>query len=311
MGVALFLLRRSGQMVLVVLSVITLVFVLLRIAAGDPARLMSAADASEAQIEATRAELGLDQSLFVQYLYFMRGLLQGDLGQSFHGSYAVRDVVLAALPNTVALAAATVLVSTVVALVLGVSSALTRGSLFDRGVMIYAALAQATPNFWLAVILVLVFAVQLDWLPAVDFTGPASFVLPVTAMAVALTPILIRSIRQSFVETMEQDYIRAAWARGIHPRKILLVHTLKVASLPLVTLIGLQAGIVLAGSYVIEVIFNWPGIGKLAVDSLTSRNFPMVQGAVLVAAVGFVLVNFVVDLVYSLLDPRIRLGGST
>lgn len=298
-------------MVLVVLAVITLVFLLLRIAAGDPARLMNAADASEAQIEATRAELGLDRSLFVQYLYFMRGLAQGDLGQSFYGSYAVRDVVLAALPNTVALAAATVLVSTVVALVLGVGSALTQGSLFDRGVMVYAALAQAAPNFWLAVIFVLVFAVKLDWLPAVDFTGPESFVLPVTAMAVALTPILIRSIRQSFVETMDQDYVRAAWARGIHPRKILLVHTLKVASLPLVTLIGLQTGIVLAGSYVIEVIFNWPGIGKLAVDSLTSRNFPMVQGAVLVAAVGFVLVNFVVDLIYSVLDPRIRLGGSS
>lgn len=308
---ALFLIRRTGQMLLVVLSVITLVFLLLRFAAGDPARLMNAANASEAQIEATRAELGLDQSILVQYLYFLRGLVQGDLGQSFHGSYEVRDVVLAALPNTIALAAVTVVVSTLVALVLGVGSALTRGSLFDRAVLMYAALAQSAPNFWLAVIFVLVFAVQLDWLPAVDFTGPKSFVLPVAAMAVALTPILIRSIRQSFAETMEQDYIRAAWARGIHPRRILLLHTLKVASLPLVTLIGLQTGIVLAGSYVIEVIFNWPGIGKLAVDSLTSRNFPMVQGAVLVAAVAFVLVNFVVDLVYSLLDPRIRLGGSS
>lgn len=307
---ALFLVRRTGQMLLVVLSVVSLVFVLLRIAAGDPARLMNSADASEAQIEATRAELGLDRPLVVQYLYFLRGLVHGDLGESFHGPYSVSDVVMAALPNTVALAAVTVLVSTLVALVLGVGAALSRGSWFDRGVMMYAAVAQATPNFWLAVILVLVFAVKLDWLPAVDFTGPVSFVLPVTAMAVALTPILIRSIRQSFVETMDQDYIRAAWARGIRPRKIMLVHTLKVASLPLVTLIGLQSGIVLAGSYVIEVIFNWPGIGKLAVDSLTSRNFPMVQGAVLVAAVAFVLVNFVVDLVYSLLDPRIRLGGS-
>lgn len=307
---ALFLLRRTGQMVLVVLAVVTLVFALLRVAAGDPARLMNSADASEAQIEATRAELGLDRPLVVQYLYFLRGLVQGDLGESFHGPYSVSEVVMAALPNTVALAAVTVLVSTMVALVLGVGAALSPGSWFDRGVMMYAAVAQATPNFWLAVILVLVFAVRLDWLPAVDFTGPQSFVLPVTAMTVALTPILIRSIRQSFVETMDQDYIRAAWARGIHPRKILLVHTLKVASLPLVTLIGLQSGVVLAGSYVIEVIFNWPGIGKLAVDSLTSRNFPMVQGAVLVAAVAFVLVNFAVDLVYSLLDPRIRLGGS-
>jgi ABC-type dipeptide/oligopeptide/nickel transport system permease component len=128
-------------------------------------------------------------------------------------------------------------------------------------------------------------------------------------MAVVLTPILIRTIRQSFTETLGQDYVRAARARGIPQRKLLLVHVLKVASLPLITLIGLQSGMVLAGSYVIEVIFNWPGIGKLAVDSLASRNFPMVEGAVLVAAVAFVLVNFVVDMTYGLLDPRIRLGA--
>lgn len=305
-----FLLRRTTQMILVVICVVTLVFALLRLAAGDPARLMNAADASEEVIAATRARLGLDEPVYVQYLYFLRNLAQGDLGTSFFGQYAVLDVVMAALPNTVMLAVATIVVSTLIALVLGIGSALTRGSLFDRGVQVYAALAQATPNFWLAVVLVLVFAVQLGWFPAVDFTGPKSFVLPVTTMAVALTPILIRTIRQSFVETLGQDYIRAARARGIPRHRILGLHTLKVASLPLITLVGLQMGVVLAGSYVIEVIFNWPGIGKLAVDSLASRNFPMVQGAVLVAAVAFVLVNFVVDMLYSVLDPRIRLGAS-
>ena len=303
-------LRRTAQMLVVVLCVVTLVFALLRLAAGDPARLMNAADASDEVIAATRERLGLDEPIYVQYLYFLRDLLQGDLGQSFFGSYTVADVVFAALPNTVMLAVATIAVSTAIAVALGIGSALTRGSSFDRGVQVYAAFAQATPNFWLAVVLVLVFAVQLGWLPAVDFTGPESFVLPVATMTVALTPILIRTVRQSFVETLGQDYIRAARARGIPQRKILLVHTLKVASLPLITLIGMQMGVVLAGSYVIEVIFNWPGIGKLAVDSLNSRNFPMVQGAVLVAAVAFVLVNFAVDMLYSLLDPRIRLGGA-
>ncbi len=308
---ALYILRRTAQMLLVVFCVVTLVFGLLRLAAGDPARLMNAADASDEVIAATRERLGLDESIGVQYLYFLGDLVQGDMGQSFYGSYDVSDVVLAALPNTAVLAAVTVVVSTLIALVLGIGSALARGSLFDRIVQLYVACAQATPNFWLAVVLVLVFAVQLGWLPAVDFTGPVSFVLPVATMAVALTPILIRTIRQSFVETLAQDYIRAARARGIGQRKILLVHTLKVASLPLITLIGLQSGIVLAGSYVIEVIFNWPGIGKLAVDSLNSRNFPMVQGAVLAAAVSFVLVNFIVDMLYSLLDPRIRLEATT
>lgn len=307
----IYVLRRTAQMLLVVLCVVTLVFILLRLAAGDPARLMNAPDATEEVIAATRERLGLDEPMIVQYLYFLRDLVSGDLGQSFHGSYSVADVVFAALPNTVMLAAVTVVVSTAVALSLGIGSALSRGSVFDRGVQVYVAFAQSTPSFWLAVVLVLVFAVQLGWFPAVDFTGPASFVLPVTTMAVALTPILIRTVRQSFVETLGQDYVRAARARGIRPRQVLLVHTLKVASLPLITLIGLQSGMILAGSYVVENIFNWPGIGKLAVDALTSRNFPMVQGAVLVAAVSFVLVNFVVDLLYTTLDPRIRLGSAS
>jgi peptide/nickel transport system permease protein len=309
--VVVYLLRRTAQMLLVVLCVVTLVFILLRVASGDPARLMNAADASEQVIEATRVRLGLDQPVYVQYLYYLRNLFQGDMGQSFYGAYAVRDVVFAALPNTIALAVVTMLVSTVIALVLGISSALSHGSWLDRGVQAIVALAQSTPNFWFAVVLVLVFAVQLGWLPAVDFRGPASFVLPVAAMAVTLTPILIRTIRQSFIDTLGQDYIRAAKARGISRRRVWLVHVLKVASLPLITLIGLQTGMVLAGSYVIEVIFNWPGIGKLAVDSIASRNFPMVEGAVLVAAVAFVVINFLVDLAYSILDPRIRLGSAT
>src|SRR5690625_58375 len=306
---ALFLLRRTTQMIVVVICVVTLVFVRLRIAGGDPARLMNAADASEEVIAATQARLGLDQPLAVQHLYFLRSIVTGDFGRSFHGGYEVRDVVFAALPNTVALAVVTVLVSTAFALLLGIGSALLRGTLLDRAVQVYVSLAQSTPSFWLAVMLVLVFAVNLSWLPAIDFTGPISFVLPVITLMVALTPILIRTIRQSFVETLERDYIRAARARGVSNARVLMIHTLKVASLPLITLVGLQSGMILAGSYVVEVIFNWPGIGKLAVDALASRNYPMVQGSVLIAAVAFVLVNFVVDILYSVLDPRIRLGA--
>lgn len=303
-----YLVRRTAQMLLVVFCVVTVVFVLLRIAAGDPARLMNPPGTPEEVIRSVREKLGTDQPLLVQYLDYLGGLLIGDLGQSFHSSLKVSTVVLAALPNTVMLAAATMVVSTVVALVLGVAAALREGSLLDRAVLVYVAFAQATPSFWLGVILVLIFAVQLGWLPAVDFTGPTSFVLPVTTLAVMLTPILIRVVRQSFLDALGQDYIRAARARGISSRRVLMVHTLKVASLPLVTLVGLQSGMILAGSYVVEYIFNWPGIGKLVLDAVASRNFPMIQGGVLVAAVVFVLVNFVVDLLYTYLDPRIRLG---
>jgi ABC-type dipeptide/oligopeptide/nickel transport system permease component len=158
----------------------------------------------------------------------------------------------------------------------------------------------------LAVVLVLIFTFELGWFPAIDMTGPKSFVLPVATLSVTLTPILIRTVRQSFLETLNEDFVRAARARGIPEHRVLLVHGLKVAALPLVTLIGLQAGFVLAGSYVVEFIFNWPGIGKLTLDAVASRDFPVIQGAVLVAASAFVVINFLVDMLYSLLDPRIR-----
>ena len=211
-----------------------------------------------------------------------------------------------ALPNTIALAVVTIVFSSTVALILGIGAALRPNGAFDRGVLVYVSIALSTPSFWLAVVLVLIFSVRLAWLPAIDMEGPKSFVLPVITLAVALTPVLIRTIRQSFLETLGDDHVRAARARGIPERRVILVHGLKVAALPLVTLIGLQAGLIMAGSYVVESIFNWPGIGKLTLDAVAGRDFPMIQGCVLVAALVFVLVNFFVDLAYAALDPRIR-----
>jgi ABC-type dipeptide/oligopeptide/nickel transport system permease component len=190
--------------------------------------------------------------------------------------------------------------------VLGIAAALRPNSLIDRSILVLVSLGLATPNFWLAVVLVLIFTFELGLLPAIDMTGPKSFILPVATLSVTLTPILIRTVRQSFLETLNEDFMRAARARGIPEHRVLLVHGLKVAALPLVTLIGLQAGFVLAGSYVVEFIFNWPGIGKLTLDAVASRDFPLIQGAVLVAATAFVVINFLVDMLYSLLDPRIR-----
>ena len=286
----------------------TIVFVVLRIAAGDPARLMNPPGQQEEIIQLTRERLGTDKPIIEQYLDFLVGVVQGDLGMSFHGNQAVLGEVLEALPNTMALAVVTILFSSTVALILGIAAALRPNGLVDRAVLVYVSLALATPSFWLAIILVLIFSIRLDWLPAIDMQGPESFVLPVITLAVALTPVLIRTIRQSFLETLSDDHVRAARARGIPERRVILVHGLKVAALPLITLIGLQAGLVLAGSYVVESVFNWPGIGKLTLDALAGRNFPMIQGAVLVAALVFVVVNFVVDMAYAALDPRIRLG---
>jgi peptide/nickel transport system permease protein len=304
------ILRRTAQMALVVLGAVTLTFFVLRLAAGDPARLVNPPGTPEDVVTRVRERLGTDEPLLVQYKDFLVDLAQGDLGQSFHGDQSVRDEVLKAVPNTIALAAVTIVIASTIGLLLGLVAALYANRLPDRLILVYVAVAQSMAAFWLAVVLVLVFSIKLDWLPAIDLTGPESFVLPVATLVITLTPVLIRSVRQSFLETLGEDHVRAARARGLPEKRVLFVHGLKVAALPLVTLIGLQAGFILAGAYVVEVIFNWPGIGKLTIDAINSRNFPMIQGAVLVAAIGFVLVNFIVDVVYSLLDPRIRHGAA-
>src|SRR5918996_1521025 len=225
-------------MVLVIFGVVTATFFVLPLTAGDPARLMNPPRTPERIVQSVREELGTDQPLFTQYTEYLKGLLRGDLGTSFHGSQPVREEVMRALPNTVALGALAILVSSIIGVVLGIAAALRPNGLIDRTILVFVSLGLATPNFWLAVVLVLIFTFELGWLPAIDMTGPKSFVLPVATLSVTLTPILIRTVRQSFLETLNEDFVRAARARGIPEHRVLLVHGLKVASLPLVTLIG-------------------------------------------------------------------------
>jgi ABC-type dipeptide/oligopeptide/nickel transport system permease component len=299
---------RAGQMLLVILAVVTITFFVLRIATGDPARLVNPPGTPEDVITQTRERLGTDRPLLAQYGSYLLDLAQGDLGTSFRGAQSVREAVTAALPNTLALAGVAVAVATVLALGLGAAATRRPSGWFDRAVLGFVALAQATPAFWLGVVLVFVFSLRLGWFPAIDMTGPRSFVLPGITLAITLCPVLIRTVRQSFLETQAEDFIRAARARGVPERRVFLVHGLKIAALPLITLIGLQFGFLLAGAVVVESIFNWPGIGRLTLNAVASRDFPMIQGGVLVAAVAFVVLNFLVDMLYSVFDPRIRVG---
>lgn len=299
------LLIRLGQMVLVVLAVVTIAFFVLRIATGDPARLVNPPGTPEDIIAQTRERIGTDKPVAVQYFEYLWNAAQGDLGTSFRGAQPVASAVFSALPNTLALAGITVVVSAALAVALGAVAAWRPSGLLDRLILGWVAIAQATPAFWLAVLLVLVFSLNLRWFPAIDMGGWRSFVLPVTTLVVTLSPVLIRTARQSFIETLREDYIKAARARGLPSWRVFTVHGVKAASLPLVTLIGLQLGFLLAGAVVVEAIFNWPGIGKLILDSLASRDFPMIQGGILVAAVVFVVLNFVVDMLYAVLDPRV------
>ena len=298
--------RRTAQMVFVVLGVVTVTFFAVRLVPGDPARIMNRPGTPESVLKITRQQLGTDKPIPVQYITFLRDLARGDLGESFRGGRPVLDAVLDALPNTFALGLVSMAVTTTLACLLGVAAALRPNGVLDRLTLLVVSVLQSTPSFWLGVVLVLVFAIELRWFPAIDMTGPRSFVLPAATLSLTLMPLLVRAVRQGFLETLGEGYVRAARARGLSERRLLFVHVMKVAAIPLVTLIGLQAGYVLGGAVVIESIFNWPGVGNLALQAIQQRDFPMVQGTVLVIAVVFTVVNFLVDLTYAALDPRIK-----
>jgi ABC-type dipeptide/oligopeptide/nickel transport system permease component len=298
--------RRAAQMVLVILGVVTVTFFAVRLVPGDPARIMNRPGTPESVLKLTREQLGTDRPIPLQYVTFLGDLVRGDLGESFRGGRPVTSAVVEALPNTFALGLISMAVTTVLAGLLGIVAALRPNGIFDRLTLLLVAVAQATPSFWLGVMLVLVFAIGLRWFPAIDMTGPSSFVLPVATLSLTLMPLLVRAVRQGFLETLGEGYIRAARARGIPEHRLLLAHVMKVAAIPLITLIGLQAGYVLGGAVVIESIFNWPGIGNLTLQAIQQRDFPMIQGTVLVIAVVFTLVTFLVDLTYAALDPRVK-----
>ena len=301
-----YIARRALQMVFVVFGVITVTFFAVRLVPGDPARIMNRPGTPESVLKLTREQLGTDKPIPEQYVVFLGDLARGDLGESFRGGRPVGSAVLDALPNTVSLGIVSMIVTTALAGLLGIAAALRPNSLFDRFTLLFVAVAQATPSFWLGVMLVLIFAIELRWFPAIDMTGPSSFVLPAATLSLALMPLLVRAVRQGFLETLGEGYVRAARARGVSESRLLLVHVMKVAAIPLITLVGLQAGYVLGGAIVIESIFNWPGIGNLALQAIQQRDFPMVQGTVLVIAVVFTVVNFLVDLTYAALDPRVK-----
>ena len=293
-------------MVLVIFGVVTLTFFVVRLVPGDPARLMEPPGTPESIIQTVRQQIGTDRPIPVQYVDFLSGLVRGDLGKSFRGGRPVAESVAKALPNTLLLGLVSMVVATVLSVLTGIAAALRPNSWIDRAVLVVVSVAQSTPNFWLGVMLVLIFAIEFQWFPAIDMTGPASFVLPGVTLVVTLFPLLVRTVRQSLLDSLGEDYVRAARARGLPEHRVLLVHVMKVAAVPLITLVGLQAGFVLGGAVVVESIFNWPGIGNLALKAIQDRDFPMIQGTVLVIAGVFTLINVVVDLTYAALDPRIR-----
>ena len=303
-----FLVRRLFLLVPVTWGVSTLVFLLIHLTPGDPVDVMVGETALPAAKEALRHTLHLDRPLPEQYLHFLQGLLNGDLGTSLFSREPVLARILKALPATIELAVAGLAAAIIIALPLGVLAAVRRGSRLDHGSRFAALLGVSIPNFVLGPLLIIAFAVQLNWLPVSGRGGLAHLVLPALTLGMAMAGILSRMVRASLLEVLGQEYIRAARAKGLSEGRVILRHGLMAALIPVITIVGLQCGALLAGTIITETIFAWPGLGRLTLQAIHARDYPLVQGCVLVISFGYVIVNAVTDVVYAYVDPRIRYG---
>ncbi len=303
-----YILRRLVLAVPTLVGVTLVVFALIRLVPGDPARLVLGLQASEEEVQRLRVQLGLDQPLPVQYARFLARLLQGDLGRSVVTGEPVLREIGARLPATVQLAVASTVVATLAGVAAGVVSATRQSSWWDYAVMTVALFGISLPVFWLGLMLMLLFSVHLRWLPAGGYGTPAHLVLPTVTLAAFSVAIIARMTRSSLLEVLHQDYVRTAWAKGLSSRAVVLRHALKNALIPVVTVIGLQFGGLLGGAILTETVFAWPGMGRLLVGAIVARDYPVVQGTVLVFAALFTLVNLAVDVLYAYVDPRIHYG---
>jgi peptide/nickel transport system permease protein len=305
-AVVRYLIRRILLTIPVLIGVATLVFALIHLVPGDPAQSMLGDGASAKEVEDLRVSLGLDRPLLEQYLRFMRGAIAGDLGTSFRTSQPVVAAIWERVPATIELALAAMSVALLVALPLGIIAAVRRGTPTDHAAMTVALAGISIPNFWLGPMLAIVFAVALGWLPVSGRGGWDSLILPAISLGAALAAILARMTRASLLEELRELYVRAARARGVSNARAIIGHALRNSLIPLVTIIGLQFGAVLTGAVITETIFAWPGVGRLLIQSIGFRDYPLVQGCILLIAVTYVTVNLLTDLVYGVLDPRIR-----
>ena len=300
-----YLLRRVLWTVPVLLGVLTVVFFLIHLIPGDPVDLMLGENALAADRQQMRLQLGLDRPVLTQYGLYLRGALTGDLGTSFHTRRPVVAMIRERLPATLELMLGAMVVALGLALPLGILAALFRGRWPDQVAGVFAVLGVATPNFWLGPLLILLFAIQLDWLPVNERGGLANLVLPSLTLGTALAALLSRMTRTALVEVLGEDYIRSARAKGAGATRVIVVHAMRNALIPVVTVAGLQIGALLSGAIITESIFDWPGLGTLLLEGIYGRDFPLVQGCILVIATGYVLVNLATDLAYGWIDPRI------
>ncbi|HSI21794.1 MAG TPA: nickel ABC transporter permease [Methylophilaceae bacterium] len=290
----------------VVFGVLLLTFLLVHLVPGDPVEVMLGESATSADRSALRAELGLDRPLPLQFVDYLGKLAQGDFGVSIHSHAPISDLLAERIPATARLALLSLAMALAIGLPLGIVAALKHRRWPDRAATLSALTLSAMPHFWLGPLLMLVFALWLGWLPVSGMDNGASILLPALTLASGLAAILTRMTRASLLEVLNEDFVRTARAKGLPERTVILRHALKAALLPVVTVIGLQLGSLLAGAVITETVFGWEGAGRLLVESIEKRDYPVTQACVLVIALTYVLVNLLTDLVYSRLDPRVR-----
>ncbi|MBW6464052.1 MAG: nickel ABC transporter permease [Dethiobacteria bacterium] len=304
-----YIIRRLLLAVPVLIGVSILVFAIIRFIPGDPARAIAGVNATPEYIEQVRRELLLDEGLHVQYYVYFTNLLQGDLGRSTFTRRPVTVELMERFPNTLVLSATAMIIASVIGLSAGIVSATRRYSMFDNISMLAALVGVAAPVFWLGVMFQILFSVNLGWLPSSGIGTWKHLILPALTLGLATAALIARITRSSMLEVLRQDYITTARSKGLIERVVTYKHALKNALIPVVTVMGLQFGTLLGGAVLTETVFSWPGIGRLMVDSILNRDYPVVQGAVLMLAVLFVLINLVVDIIYAFLDPRISYGN--
>ncbi|WP_455217782.1 nickel ABC transporter permease [Kaarinaea lacus] len=302
---------RLASAAIVVFGVLCLVFFLIHLVPGDPVEVMLGESARPADREALRQSLGLDQPLMVQFGQYLGNVVQLDFGTSLHSRRPIIDILAERIPATLELAVAALVVAMVIAFPLGIIAAVRKDTGWDHGAMAVSLLGVSIPNFLMGPLLILFFAVWLGWFPVSGREGFGSLVLPAITLGTAMAAILSRMVRATLLEVLGEDYIRTARAKGLGPGAIIWRHALRNALLPVITLLGLQLGALLAGAVITEAVFSWPGIGQLIIESIQGRDYPVVQACVLLISVSYVVVNTLTDIAYGWLDPRIRLGSTS
>lgn len=303
-----YVISRVVQAIVVVLLIAVAVFFALRFTAGDPARIRGQVFTQESVLDAYREQFGTDKPLLEQFGTFFGGLLRGDLGTSFRYEIPVSSIILPALGNTLLLGGIVLLCSFLLATVLGTLSARKPNGIVSRISSVVAVVGQSAPLFWVSLLLISLFSLQLRWLPPGGLDGPASLVLPVIALTLAIVPSQMRVLTSSVRKELTEDYVRTAEAFGIPERKISFVYVYRNAVLPLMTVIGNDMGVLFGGVIVAEMVFNFPGIGSVALTAMNARDYPLIQGITIAAAATFVTVNLIVDLLYTVVNPRVRLA---